>query len=801
MIKISILLILMTASLFAADGDNLLVDEDSYTFDEDVLLPEEESSDNDLLIHSKEMTKKKHEKNVTGSLLEKGKRKKILNAYLFLKDREREIELDEDGKFDIYLAPGRYHFVAMAAGFGTVNRIVHVNKDEKLIIDFRLLSVEADRYRIVVRGKRSKSEVFVQRVSTEETEFIPGASGDPIKAIATMPGINAIYYALGFGTGLIIRGSSPDDSKIIAGMYKLPYLYHFGGIETTVTPYAYGSLDILNGGFSAEYNESTSGIIKLNVRKPRDDRVGGYVDLSLLSTSLLVEGPISDDETFFISIKRGMMDLYLRTAIAIGGADEEDVDNSITTYPSYYDLTAVYTKQFSKKSKLKLITFNALDIFGLKAGDDRYDDFGEKESGVLDIDILFSQFIAEWEFRKGKLKSTLSPMVGIDYILFDSEFSTKYRDESETEEEIIKLHMKNYKAALSHKLEFRLSKSQKLLLGYNLPIERYGVNLKIEGYEDDGEDDYDDDDKNLDTTYKNKKGYFFRPSLYFMDQLSFGRFTMTPGFNALWDQYNKTYYFDPRITANFKYSTKLSFNGATGIYSKAASKPRSIDFFGDRGRLLPEHAFQTVFGSNYKLRDDITLKGSVYYKHLFDLLMINRNNEYENRMTGYVYGGELMLKKEFTDKLFGWINYNYSISKRKMGPECKMRSYEMDIPHNINIIASYRSSHEWRFSMKFNYQSGTYEPDLTHGILQDFEDLTDDDRVEDCDKCMARTDGYHQLDIRIDRYWIFDNWILNAYLDVQNLYLNQRMLNRSCDGDVDSMGRIPYVYLGLKAEY
>jgi len=66
---------------------------------------------------------------------------------------------------------------------------------------------------------------------------------------------------------------------------------------------------------------------------------------------------------------------------------------------------------------------------------------------------------------------------------------------------------------------------------------------------------------------------------------------------------------------------------------------------------------------------------------------------------------------------------------------------------------------------------------------------------------MARTDGYHQLDVRIDRYWIFDDWILSSYLDIQNLYLNRRMINISCDGDVDRMARIPYVYLGLKAEY
>jgi hypothetical protein len=34
----------------------------------------------------------------------------------------------------------------------------------------------------------------------------------------------------------------------------------------------------------------------------------------------------------------------------------------------------------------------------------------------------------------------------------------------------------------------------------------------------------------------------------------------------------------------------------------------------------------------------------------------------------------------------------------------------------------------------------------------------------------SREDAFHQLDLRVDKRWIYDSWILGVYLDVQNVY-------------------------------
>ena len=34
----------------------------------------------------------------------------------------------------------------------------------------------------------------------------------------------------------------------------------------------------------------------------------------------------------------------------------------------------------------------------------------------------------------------------------------------------------------------------------------------------------------------------------------------------------------------------------------------------------------------------------------------------------------------------------------------------------------------------------------------------------------ARLPSFHQLDVRVDRNWVFDLWVLTAYLEIQNAY-------------------------------
>ena len=68
-----------------------------------------------------------------------------------------------------------------------------------------------------------------------------------------------------------------------------------------------------------------------------------------------------------------------------------------------------------------------------------------------------------------------------------------------------------------------------------------------------------------------------------------------------------------------------------------------------------------------------------------------------------------------------------------------------------------------------------------------------------------RNPPFHQLDLRSDKRWIYRTWILNAYLDIQNLYnrANPEGLQYNFDfSDSAVQQGLPLITIfGLRAEF
>ena len=78
-------------------------------------------------------------------------------------------------------------------------------------------------------------------------------------------------YPLGGGRqGVIIRGSSPEDSRILLDGFDIPQLYHF--LNRSIVPTrAVAGLDYLPGGFDVRYGRASS-CSTLNTSPARCDR-------------------------------------------------------------------------------------------------------------------------------------------------------------------------------------------------------------------------------------------------------------------------------------------------------------------------------------------------------------------------------------------------------------------------------------------------------------------------------------------------------------------------------------------------
>jgi len=647
-------------------------------------------------------------------------------------------------------------------------------------------------YAITVKGKLIKNEVSFERISTQEAMAIPGTNRDTIQAINNLPGMNSISVFNGYGSGLIVRGSAPEDSLIRVGEHSIPLLYHFGGLESVLEPEMVKSTDFYAGGFSAKYFNVTGGVIQVNLRNPRTDRWGGYANFSLLSASTMIEGPIGKKDAVSLTFKRGMLDLYVASLDKIGVFNDK---LNFETYPFYYDSSITFTHKFSSTNFFKTIILGSYDKMKIHK---KIISDTQKIGTTISNKSEFIKIINEWHLKKGKIYSLFSPAIEAVYV--DANLGSN-------------AFFKNgfYQLSLSENILYKISKYQKLKVGLRFLTGYYTLNVNLFAMKKEGEIGFNLLNENNQIEDKSKN-FFWYPGFYMVDAIKFYKLLFAPGVNFIYDSHNKKYLVDPRVFLKFKINKKLSLKTATGLYSKIPSNDENFEPWGTP-KLKPEKAIHLVAGIEFSLTKNIFFDLQGYYKKLFDLVVrIDKNDptKYANKGKGYIYGIEFLARHKLANNFFGWISYSWSISRRKdaigtNGKEAKWRPFDMDINHNLKIITSYKINNYWQIGAKFTLLSG-----LPYSDLKNCDYIYDSDNnisipIYKKDINSNRMPVQHQLDIRIDKFWIFNKWILSSYLDFQNVYIHKNAIGVSYSKDFSEKKysyNIPImIFLGLKADF
>ena len=163
---------------------------------------------------------------------------------------------------------------------------------------------------------------------------------------------------------------------------------------------------------------------------------------------------------------------------------------------------------------------------------------------------------------------------------------------------------------------------------------------------------------------------------------------------------------------------------------------------------------------------------------------------------------EVSTRHELANRFFGWLAYTLSRAERKPYGEDDFQLFEFDQTHILNVMGAYQLPRNWEVSARFRLVSGNIYTPITGAVFSDDENEYEPIRGE---INSARVGTFHQLDFRIDKKWIYENWMLNAYLDIQNVYNQQNPEGISYSFDYTSTTErsgLPIVpILGLKGEF
>lgn len=615
-------------------------------------------------------------------------------------------------------------------------------------------------------------------LSVEELKRAPGSGGDPLKVIESLPGV---VVSNDMGGGLYVRGSDAGDNLVWVDRVPIGYLYHLGGIYSTISPNMIQDFNAFLGGFPVEYDDVLGGVLDVKLRSPRRDRLHQEYSFGTYQSSIFLEGPIGGADSkqgFFFSARRSYLDLIFSpdafTSFIQGDEDDspEDLQNEVVQVPVFSDLQALWEYR-GDAGRFSANFFKARDEARFIINENKLID--PQSAGTAGFSAAYSSLAFNWERDWG---GGLNHSMPLTFYQSDNHFQIGRDENGQPFFLDIKDEMVLYQPELS--LSFESGHRWRIGSAFAQGKTPVTANITREPSEADiGDFTFTDREKfSVDQTYK---GYAISPYSDYRHHWT-ERFNTTLGLRYTHQEIrggNTLHGLQPRLHAEYQLRPGTYLTAAWGLYLQS---PRGSELVEEAGnpRLNFTEAEHRVIGIKHELSDQWNLLLEAFHKPMFNLVTaIDENlppDNFSNEGKGEAYGLDLLVKREFSQRKSGWLSYSY-IRTTRTGRDGVRRRFSGDQPHTLALVWSqpmFSSVSRWDIGFRFRYHSGLpYDPVIGTGLSEDGSHII---AVYPDTKNSARLPDFYQLDLRFDRPVYYNTWKLNFYIDILNV-LNTRNVN------------------------
>jgi hypothetical protein len=705
-------------------------------------------------------------------------------------EQPRELEwtvqttTDADGRYELRGVPeGKVRLIILASGYQRSDRVVELKPDKQLKVDAWPRRETSNPYRTeVVVEREVMPEVVERSLALEEVQKIPGTQGDALKAILSFPGVARAP----FGSGLLaIRGSAPEDSAVFLGYHEIPLLYHFGGLRSVFASEILAQIDFIPGNFDSRYGDAIGGIVNVQPRAGRRDGYHGHIDVNAFDAGFLAEGPIAKG-SFAIAGRRSYIDFLLTNALP------DDAGINFTVAPRYWDYQILFdypvsggdlsVRAFGSSDRLKLVFSGPND--DPEATEDVRN---QVETGQYfsRADIVYRKRLGPWEFLVTPAFRAGFTEIGIANIL---DLDVRTKDITGRTE-----------------ISRQISKHLRWRIGSEINATLFAIDVRAPPF--------GGDFSAASALVRTVEGLIFRGALYSTATVGLGeKVLLYPGVRMEWFASIARAAVDPRLRGIWKITDKTALKAGVGLYTQGIQQPVQLDSAFGNPRLGTQKSLHTSLALAQDLPWSSYIEVTGFYKQLWRLISPSREvvvrpegelgpENYANTGTGRIYGMELLLRKNLSDNLFGWVSYTLSRSTRVDAPGQARKLFNFDQTHILTVIASYKFPRGWQFGARFRLVSGNpYTAvrdgvfDAQTGVYLPINGPINGDRLA----------AFHQLDLRLDKTWVLPIMRMTAYVDVQNVYnrQNPEFINYAYDyqsfSTINSLPIIPSIGFRLE---
>ncbi|MDO5607480.1 MAG: TonB-dependent receptor [Capnocytophaga sp.] len=652
---------------------------------------------------------------------------KLSYVAVFVPDSSIGTTTNEYGFYSLTLPAGSYALRIEYLGFDTIDENVNVQSNiqknyslQTSVLELEGIELQAQSSKANVRSP----EISVVKIPVATIKKMPVVLGevDILKSILLLPGVsNAGEGASGFN----VRGGGADQNLILldeATIFNASHLFGFFGIFNAD---AIRDITLYKGGIPARYGGRASSVLDIYQKEGNNQQLSANGGIGLLSSRLLLEGPIAKDKASFLIGGRSSY-VHLFTKLF-------NLDNSAY----FYDLNTKISYRLNEKNTFYASGYFGRDVFSLNQNfKNTYgNEFGNLRWNHLYSDKLFSNLSAIYSSYyygfdldfvgfswisyikninlKYDLKHYASPQskfaYGIQTIYHDFNPGeiTPYGENSTISPDKLS---KKYALETALYAEGEHKLSPKLSVAYGLRYSRFNRlgSETIHLYSDD-----------------QPVGYNAQQKLYFaknpIDSISYGKHKAIDLFDNL----------EPRLSASYAFndqqSVKIGYNRMAQylhLISNTTS-PTPLNVWLPSGRYIkPQLLDQIALGYASNLKNDrYSLEVEAFYRNVqnradyIDGANLIANDHIERELLSgemRAYGLEFYFRKN-TGKLTGWISYTLSKAEQRIQgrtPEETGINYGnwydtgYNKTHDLSVNAMYKLNERWDFAATFVAQSG-----------------------------------------------------------------------------------------------
>ncbi len=530
---------------------------------------------------------------------------------------------------------------------------------------------------------------------------IPTARNDVFKAIRFLPGIEATEP---LSPLVSVRGGDPGENMIMLDGVTVYNPYHFLSSSSMFNMQTVKNVDLLVGGFGAEYGGRNSSVINLTTKDGNQDGLHGEIEPSIVESKVFLEFPVNQKTTMMVA----------------GRMNYDAIGNFILKSNNYfYDANVSLTYRFNPKNRIDIKYFGSKDHTSLNFIT-LYKYMGYTMEPYIDTIItqVFNDldFIWEnqWQNNIGTViwKSVISPKIYFRLQGYASLHSANnYTDLQMDVEDIFYNTSTNF---ISKVYDY----SAKTSLNYT-PF--YGNEIKI-GLEF---NKYHFANQYIINKVDGKKVQS-NPRLFsgfIEDKIKLGSLIIRPGVRFSSFNQNRINT-ESRVNIIYALNTGWKIKAAYGHYYQYLNSMNTqeleysqfLDYYYPLNKLEPSYSIHYIAGLEKGIGNNQQLLVDFYYKdiartYIFDLMQSQAEAfTFSDKIIegkGKSYGVEI-LWKGYVNKISGWSSYTLAHSVRSFPNIMNGATYPYDYDHlhTLKGVLNYQVSKRISYSADFIFQSG-----------------------------------------------------------------------------------------------